>query len=176
MESIDIIPKIELNMTSERKILNEYFSNGLIQIPKKCDKCSKNISIKENNTLISPYIGRCCNPQCRKIYYLRECSLFNLFSKTSISLIKYVIVLNLDFQKNAKQIYELLKNNNADLAISQQHINHILDIMRYIIAHYMKDCYYLEKIAELNGHASISIDESLFVHQVSKSNMGSRIN
>ena len=37
--------------------------------------------------------------------------------------------------------------------------------MHYIIAHYMKDCYYLEKIAELNGHASISIDESLFVHQ-----------
>lgn len=29
----------------------------------------------------------------------------------------------------------------------------------------MKDCYYLEKIVELNGHASISIDESLYVHQ-----------
>ena len=37
--------------------------------------------------------------------------------------------------------------------------------MPYIIAHYMKDCYYLEEIAESNGHASISIDESLFAHQ-----------
>ena len=43
MESIDIIPKIELNMTLERKIWNEYFSNFLIQIPEICDKCSKNI-------------------------------------------------------------------------------------------------------------------------------------
>jgi len=40
--------------------------------------------------------------------------------------------------------------------------------MRYIIAHYMKDCYYLEKIADLNEHASISMDESLFVHQGNK--------
>ena len=44
MESIDIIPKIKLNMTSERKIWNEYFSNGLIQIPNICDKLSKNIN------------------------------------------------------------------------------------------------------------------------------------
>ena len=33
MESLDIIPKIELNLTKERKIWNEYFSNGLIPIP-----------------------------------------------------------------------------------------------------------------------------------------------
>ena len=40
--------------------------------------------------------------------------------------------------------------------------------MRYIIVHYMKDCYYLEKIADLNSHAHMSIDESLFVHQGQK--------
>ena len=96
-------------------------------------------------------------------------------------LIKYVIQLNLDHKKNAKQIYELLKKNNSDPSISQPatnkfspspiataRVNHVLDIMRYIIAHYMKDCYYLEKIADLNEHASISIDENLFVHQGNK--------
>ena len=54
-------------MTSERKIWNEYFFNGLIPIPNICDKYSKNISIKENDTIISPYIGRYYNQQCRKI-------------------------------------------------------------------------------------------------------------
>lgn len=99
MESIDIIPQIVLNMTSERKIWNEYFSNGMIVLPNKCDKCAKNISIKENDSIINPYIGRCSNPQCRKIYYLRNGSIFNLFNKTPISLIKNVIQLNLDHKK-----------------------------------------------------------------------------
>lgn len=40
--------------------------------------------------------------------------------------------------------------------------------MIYIIEHYLKDCYYLEKSAEFNSHARISIDESLFVHQGNK--------
>ena len=45
-------------MTSERKIWNEYFSNGMIVLQNKCDKCTKNISIKENDSIINPYIGR----------------------------------------------------------------------------------------------------------------------
>ena len=37
--------------------------------------------------------------------------------------------------------------------------------MRFIIGHYLKYTYNLEKITELNRHDNISVDESLFIHQ-----------
>ena len=76
----------------------------MIVLPNKCDKCAKNILIKENDSIINSYIGGCSNTQCRKIYYLGNGAIFNLFNKTPICLIKYVIQLNLDHKKNAKQI------------------------------------------------------------------------
>ena len=57
-----------------------------------------------------------------------------------------------------------MKDINKDYPISKQHVYKILDNMRYIIEHYLKDTYNLEKITELNKHDNISLDESLFVH------------
>ena len=57
-----------------------------------------------------------------------------------------------------------MKDINKDYPLSKQHVYKILDNMRYIIAHYLKDTFNLEKITELNKHDNISVDESLFVH------------
>jgi transposase-like protein len=57
-----------------------------------------------------------------------------------------------------------MKDINKDYPISKPHVYKILDNMRYIIAHYLKETYNLEKITELNKHDNISVDESLFVH------------
>ena len=136
------------------------FFNGLISIPNKYDKCPKQYINKKNDTLINSYIDCCFNLQCRKIYYLRDDSIFNLFSKILISLIKYVIcnITRFSLSKKCQTNIWIIKKNNSEILISKQHINHILDIIHYIIAHYIIDCNYLEKNAELNGHASISID------------------
>lgn len=44
-------------------------------------------------------------------------------------------------------------------------VNEILDYMRKIIAHYIKDIYLLEDLAEENAGDTICVDESLFVHE-----------
>jgi len=55
------IKKYEENIQIERELWNEYISTGLIRLPNKCPKCKKNITIKENNSSINPYVGRCNN-------------------------------------------------------------------------------------------------------------------
>ena len=57
-----------------------------------------------------------------------------------------------------------MKDLNEDYPISKPHLYKILDNMRSIIAHYLKDTYNLEKIISLNKNDNISVDESLFVH------------
>jgi len=37
--------------------------------------------------------------------------------------------------------------------------------MRYILAHYLKDAYIIENIAERDTDSSISVDKSLFIHE-----------
>lgn len=63
----------------------------------------KNISSKENDTIINTNIDHHYNPQCRKINFLKNDSILNMFSKIPMSLIKYAIILNLVYQNNSKQ-------------------------------------------------------------------------
>ena len=100
-----------------------------------------------------------------KILYLKQDTLFDLFPKTPIAILKNIIYLNLNLKKIATQIYELIKHLNEYYLISKPHVCKILEKIRFIIRHYLKDTYDLEKITELNGYDIISIDESLFVHQ-----------
>ena len=86
MESNEIILNLNLDLETERKVWNDYISNGLIPITRKCPKCNKNISIKENNSILNPYLGHCYNSKCRKILYLKQDTLFDLFPKTPISI------------------------------------------------------------------------------------------
>ena len=74
-------------MQIEHKIWNDYISKGLIILPLHCPKCNKKVSLNEYDSTINTYIGRCCNPKCRKIIYLRIYTIFNLASKTLISII-----------------------------------------------------------------------------------------
>ena len=114
--------------------------------------------------MINPYVGRCCNPKCRKTIYLRTQSLFDLYSKTPISILKYIVTLSLIHSKNTNEIYDYLSKSCESTAISKNHILNILKTMRELIAKYLDDTYKREYIAEENGQDSISVDESLFVH------------
>ena len=155
---------ISFSMQDERKLWNECFSNGLLPIPQNCPNCHHNISIIENNTLINPYISQCTSSKCRKKIYLRVSSLFEKFPKKQISLIFYVIKMSLIHETNGSEIFELFRQIKSPIDLSKNHIFSILDYLRYIISHYIKDTYKLERIAEQNAYDSISIDESLFTH------------
>ena len=129
----ETIPMLNLNMQKERKLWNEYLSNGLIPFPERCAKCNGNICLNEYNALINPYVGRCSNPKCRKYVFLRENTLFNYFSKTHISIIRYIIYISLQFKKNATEIYNIFIKDIKDYKISLNMVNEILDYMRKII-------------------------------------------
>ena len=159
----ETIQMLNLNMEKERKLWNEYLSNGLIPFPERFTKCNGNICLNEYNTLINPYVWRCSNPKCRKYVFLRENTLFNYFPKTPISIIRYIIYISLQFKKNAIEIYNIFIKDIKYYKISLNMVNEILDYMRKIIAHYMKDTYLLEDLAEENAGDTICVDESLFV-------------
>ena len=81
-----------------------------------------------------------------------------------ISCIKLIISLSLKRSKNANEIYEYISKSSDPYPISKNHILQILTTMRKLISKYYKNVYKLELIADENGQDSISVDESLFVH------------
>ena len=161
---IEEATNIDLTLENERKIWNHLLGTGLILFPKSCPACDHSVTLHNNDTLNNPYLGKCTNSQCRKIFYLRVNTLFDKFPCTPISILCYIIYLCLHHKKNAIEIYKEFKYRNIQYNVS---LNHILDILQYmhlIITHYLKDIYLLENIAEENKDESISLDESLFVH------------
>lgn len=72
--------------------------------------------------------------------------------------------MSLIHEKNGAEIFELFRQLKSPIDLSKNQILSILDYMRYIISHYIKDTYKLESTAEQNAYDSISIDESLFTH------------
>ena len=58
----------------------------------------------------------------------------------------------------------MFKLGNIQYDLFQNHFFKILEFMRLILANYLKDIYQLDMITEHDNDESISIDESLFVH------------
>ena len=138
--------------------------NKLIFLPIICSLYRyTHININNNNTLSNPYIGRCNNNKCRRIYYSREKTFFSLFPKTNISTILYIIKILLLEKKNGNDIYNHIKNETENIIISKQKIEEILSKLRNFIAHYLKDMYILENISKTNEYKYYAIDESEFV-------------
>ena len=78
-------------------------------MPTTCPRCHSNIYLYDNNTIINPYIAKCANHYCRKYFYLRDKSFYNLFPKTAISFVRYVINLSLTEEKNGLEIFNITK-------------------------------------------------------------------
>ena len=96
------------DINTERKLWQDLFSKGLIPTPMQCPNCAKNTLIIEHETNINPYAAICCNPKCRKRIYLRAQTLFDLYSKTPISILKYIVTLSLKHSKNSNEIYDYI--------------------------------------------------------------------
>ena len=151
-------------MENERKIWNHLLSIGLILLPKKCPSYNHNVTLQNNETLNNPYLVKCTNCHCSKIYYLRINAFLDKFPRTPIPIIQYIIYLYLHHKKNATEIYKELKFRNIQFNVSVNIILDILQLKHMIIAHYLKDIYLLKNIPEPNKDESIAVDENLFVH------------
>lgn len=82
-----------------------------------------------------------------------------------MSVIKYLKTLSLEYELNANKIYDKLNDYADDRNLSKYVILKILNYLRLIVAHYLKDWYKLEPLAYENANDSIAIDESLFSHE-----------
>lgn len=106
MEVAKELSNYKNNLEIERKIWNEYSTVGILSIPDKFPNCNKNITLTLKNSTINPYLGTCTNLACRKVIYISVNSIFELNSKTPLSLILYILEISIVHSKNANQIFE----------------------------------------------------------------------
>ena len=149
--------KWNINIRDERNYWINQLIEKFLKIPKQCLNCSRiNLNQIENKSLNNPILYKCSN--CGKIIYLRPNSFFGLFPLTPASLIHKVINMWLIDEKNATKIYKAIINNtNIHLSTDQTICNIFLKI-RLCIAHYIRDKYELEILAEENNNRTIAID------------------
>ena len=69
-----------------------------------------------------------------------------------------------NWRKNATKIYKAIINNTNIHLSTDQTIRNIILKIRQCIAHYIRDKYELEILAEENKNRTIAIEESLFTH------------
>ena len=152
------------NIEYERYIRKTFILYNLIIVPVMCTLCGYNgINLTNNDTLANPYIDRCNNNKCRKVYYLRNKTFFALFPKTNISTIIFIIKLWIFEKKNSNDIHKYIKEELDLKNISKVKVDEILHNLRKTIAHYYKDVYRLEQISTQNAFDYFAIDESDFI-------------
>ncbi len=88
-----------------------------------------------------------------------------MIKKSFIGYKIYIITLSLEYNLNGNMIYDKLKVFADERNVSKYIILKILDYMRLIIFHYLKDCYKLYPLNSENVNDSIPIFESLFSHE-----------
>ena len=82
-EQINIIPKAQNDIHYERKLWIVYLINKIFIISILCSLCeNKHVYLNDNDSINNPYLARCSNPKCKKIFYLRGNSLLGKFSRT----------------------------------------------------------------------------------------------
>ena len=130
----------------------------------KSPKCKINkLTIGNKNNLISPKILICNNSKCKYRTTLRKFSVLVLIKKIRCSHVMKILKYFLIDQKNGTQIKNaLLEEDKIDINIHT--VDNIINIIRKIIAHYIKDTYKFHRLGKTNGGSNISMDESLFTH------------
>ena len=114
---------ISINIESERTFWNNIVINYYLFPKTICGKCArKSLVLNNNESIYNPIISRCSYRYCRKIYNLKEGSFFSLFPKTPVSVILIVLKSWILDEKNALEIYNVLKDKFIDFSISLVHI------------------------------------------------------
>ena len=139
--------------------------NKWIIINCKCPNCQNDgLRIhKSNKSLSNPVKLRCNDRKNKKSVNIRNDTFFAFFKKVPISIVIKVIELFLLENKNAKEIETKIKDIYQLNSFNNKIIYKIILLIRKSISHYLKEIYY-DKMTDINQHANIAFDESLFCH------------
>ena len=70
---LDIHGNKNNDINYERRIWDRYIINYLITVPNECTLCKyKTVNLQAYESMNNPYICRCSNAKCRKLFYLRD--------------------------------------------------------------------------------------------------------
>ena len=166
---MEVAPKNKYNISieSEREYWLKNILNDWIKYNTKCSNCKKySLKLKKIKSVANPFKLQCSNYKCRKIFNLRNNTIFSYFSKTPMSILITALDLFIceDFNatKSIKYIQEKYNLNSQ----SQKNIYNYFILIRKCLAQYYKDKYEYEKLAYTNELKNIAVDESLFVKDI----------
>ena len=101
---------------------------------------------------------------CKKIIYLRQNSIYNLFPKTPLILLNYIIELFTEDNNNVLNICKIIEEKYALDYVDNRFIYEFFKLIINYIYHYYKNYFCFEKLAEEGDNKKFIIDEFLFIH------------
>jgi transposase-like protein len=166
MENSKHIKNWGISLDDERKFWDKYLLNNLIEIPEKCKYCDIGvIKLRNNNSLVNPYLAKCNFYKCNREQYLRKGTIFEHQNKTPASVLYYILELWINDEFNGAKIKSKLKEKYKLDSMNIQFVYKFLQNCRIIIANYMRTVYTLEPLSNKDANDNVVIDESLFTHE-----------
>ena len=93
-----------ITIENERKFWDKNLINIFINPPKKCKYCNRGfIYLRNNNSLINPYLAKCNSYKCNSEQYLRINTIFEAQNKTPASVLFNIIKFWLNDEFNASK-------------------------------------------------------------------------
>ena len=126
---------------------------------KKCSFCDKGfINLRENQSLINPFLGKCNNYRCPREIYLRKGMIFEFNNKTPAQVLHTIIKLWLNDEMNVTKIANKLADIFLPDKVDKRFIYSFITKCRLAIANYMRIIYQLDCIAPTDSHFHIAVD------------------
>ena len=166
---MEVAPKNKYNISieSEREYWLKNILNDWIKYNTKCSNCKKySLKLKKIKSVANPFKLQCSNYKCRKIYNLRNNTIFSYFSKTPMSILITALDLFICEDFNATKSIKYIQEKYNLNSLGQKNIYNYFILIRKCLAQYYKDKYEYEKLAYTNELKNIAVDESLFVKDI----------
>ena len=99
-----------ITIPNERIIWKNYLIGIFILIPEICNICKKgHINLRDNNSIINPFLGKCSNYKCNREFYLKKNTLFEYHRNIPASVLYNILKLWLLEEYNVTKITSKLK-------------------------------------------------------------------
>ena len=155
-----------ITIPNERIIWKNYLIGIFILIPEICNICKKgHINLRDNNSIINPFLGKCSNYKCNREFYLRKNTLFEYHRNIPASVLYNILKLWLLEEYDVTKIASKLKTFYNVEKVDSRFIYKFIHNNRILIANYLRTVYALDPLAYKNKFQHIAIDESLFTHK-----------
>ena len=153
-------------MDIDEKLINQMIEKEYLKVPEVCSCGNKKINLnKLKSNKNTKFCLRCTKYNCKKIYPLRENSLFSKFKYNKFKECFEILKCFIDFKFNVNEAFNY-SNNTAHLNINKRNISNFYYEIRKVIYEYYVIEYNSEEFGTLKGNRYYSVDESLFTHNL----------